>query len=271
MLTNFFFCMKRKTINLLVALRLAEHVPALPVTGSIITTSDCNTAIYCDHLACKQICRNVTALIYTPVLRVAFEVDHIHNHIPLPWLFFPLQPTPIRPHHSTVVHTPFPAAPSSSAPVTLGTPFSTTPPTRPQFCEYTYTPASWIPWKKGEEQIYNICSLPVAYEDQVVAFFRLPDVVERISQRYRRGVRPQLRWVGTELCLFLFLGSLVLPFYCTREVYWICGYTLCKMVHFWQSPLLFLLILLEGCCLLLVTIAMVLVGMGVTILCYRPL
>ena len=31
--------MKRKAINLLVVLRLAEHILALPVTGLIITTS----------------------------------------------------------------------------------------------------------------------------------------------------------------------------------------------------------------------------------------
>ena len=36
--------------NLLVVLRLAEHILALPVTGLIITTS---TAIYCEHPACN--------------------------------------------------------------------------------------------------------------------------------------------------------------------------------------------------------------------------
>ena len=35
----------------------------------------------------------------------------------------------------------------------------------------------------------------LAYEDQVVAFFRKPDVVDQITQRYRRGVRPQLRYM----------------------------------------------------------------------------
>lgn len=35
---------------------------------------------------------------------------------------------------------------------------------------------------------------PLAYEDQVVAFFRQSDVAVQIAQRYQRGVRPQLRW-----------------------------------------------------------------------------
>ena len=41
MLTNFFFCMK--AISLLVVLRLAEHILALPVTDLHLY---CNTAIY---------------------------------------------------------------------------------------------------------------------------------------------------------------------------------------------------------------------------------
>ena len=32
-----------------------------------------------------------------------------------------------------------------------------------------------------------------AYEFQLVAFFRQPDVIDKINRRYRRGVRPQLR------------------------------------------------------------------------------
>ena len=35
---NFFVCKHKTIINLLVVLRLAEHILALPVTGLIITT-----------------------------------------------------------------------------------------------------------------------------------------------------------------------------------------------------------------------------------------
>ena len=43
-------------------------------------------------------------------------------------------------------------------------------------------------WNKT---IFTIVS--AAYEEQVVAFFRQPDITSIISNRYRRGVRPQLR------------------------------------------------------------------------------
>ena len=33
----------------------------------------------------------------------------------------------------------------------------------------------------------------LAYEFQLVAFFRQPDVIDKINRRYRRGVRPQLK------------------------------------------------------------------------------
>ena len=36
-------------------------------------------------------------------------------------------------------------------------------------------------------------SLFPAYEDQVVAFFRQPNIEETITQRYRRTLRPQMR------------------------------------------------------------------------------
>jgi len=42
MLTNFFFCMKPKAINLLVVLRLAQHILALPVLLY------CNILLYCN-------------------------------------------------------------------------------------------------------------------------------------------------------------------------------------------------------------------------------
>ena len=47
--------MKTSGDNLLVVLRLAERILGLPVTGLIITTPVyCNTAIYCEHLACNM-------------------------------------------------------------------------------------------------------------------------------------------------------------------------------------------------------------------------
>ena len=47
-------------------------------------------------------------------------------------------------------------------------------------------------------QLVNIHEIPkhthkTAYEEQVVTFFRQPDVHVQISQRYHRGVRPQLQ------------------------------------------------------------------------------
>ena len=43
----------------------------------------------------------------------------------------------------------------------------------------------------SEMKPFSIVS--AAYEEQVVAFFRQPDITSIISSRYRRGVRPQLR------------------------------------------------------------------------------
>ncbi|KAL5496256.1 hypothetical protein EMCRGX_G012501 [Ephydatia muelleri] len=44
-------------------------------------------------------------------------------------------------------------------------------------------------------------SREISYEDQVVAFFRLPTVYDMIPQKYRRGVRPQLREVVEDVRL----------------------------------------------------------------------
>ena len=41
--------------------------------------------------------------------------------------------------------------------------------------------------------------LSLAYEDQIVAFFRQPNVLEKISQKYARGIRPQLREVVEDI------------------------------------------------------------------------
>lgn len=41
----------------------------------------------------------------------------------------------------------------------------------------------------------------IAYEDQVVAFFRQPDVIEQINSRYQRGVKPQFRNIIEEINL----------------------------------------------------------------------
>lgn len=43
--------------------------------------------------------------------------------------------------------------------------------------------------------------LMIAYEDQVVAFFRQPDVIEQINSRYQRGVKPQFRNIIEEINL----------------------------------------------------------------------
>ncbi len=42
---------------------------------------------------------------------------------------------------------------------------------------------------------------PTAYQTQVVAFFRRPDVVDVINDRYQRGVRPQFRNIIEEVRL----------------------------------------------------------------------
>ena len=43
------------------------------------------------------------------------------------------------------------------------------------------------------------CFVPLAYEDQMVAFFRQPNVFDLISRRHSRGVRPQLRQAIEEI------------------------------------------------------------------------
>ena len=42
--------------------------------------------------------------------------------------------------------------------------------------------------------VYTRTHTSAAYERQVVSFFRHPEVYQKISQRYSRGVRPQLRF-----------------------------------------------------------------------------
>ena len=44
-----------------------------------------------------------------------------------------------------------------------------------------------------------LCITYLAYEDQMVAFFRQPNVFDLISRRHSRGVRPQLRQAIEEI------------------------------------------------------------------------
>jgi len=52
-----------------------------PVTGLIVTTSDCNTAIYCEHLACNM---QYTNLLYcdssNPLTHTPTHTPHTHIH-----------------------------------------------------------------------------------------------------------------------------------------------------------------------------------------------
>ena len=70
------FCMKPKAINLVVVLRLAEHILALPVTGLITTTSllQYSNIMNILHAVCNMPdCRTVTALVLIIIIIALHE------------------------------------------------------------------------------------------------------------------------------------------------------------------------------------------------------